>query len=469
MYIIKELDSRLPPPRGLASSKRRAGMTKKFRLARSDLAGTIMKIEPKTLKGFRDFLPKEAKKRQYTIGILRSVFESYGFEPLETPALEYEEILAGKYGEEGDQLMYRFVDRGERKVAMRYDQTVPLARVVAQYGSAGSPQVIMPFKRYQIQPVWRAENPQKGRFREFMQCDADLVGIDTPLSDAEMILVAAKSLEKLGFSAKGRLASGQKNFKIIINDRNIFSNLMKRDIFSEKTLQIIIRAIDKLKKIGREKVLEEIVEKGIPSEQATYAIQTIEQMQPTERLQNIFVLLNKLGINEAQFEFSPTLARGLNYYTGMIFEIEIDGYTVGSVGGGGRYNNLIGMFAGRDIPAVGFAFGFDRLIDAMDQMNLFPKELSATKVLVTIFSPEYKEKSIDICSRLRSNNISSELYLDESAKMDKQLKYANQKQIPFVLIIGPEEAEKNMVTIRNMQTREQKQVEIEELLKLIKK
>ena len=421
-----------------------------------------MKIEPKTLKGFRDFLPKEAKKRQYAIDILRSVFESYGFEPLETPALEYEEILLGKYGEEGDKLMYRFEDNGKRKVALRYDQTVPLARVIAQYsprGGAGQNELVMPFKRYQIQPVWRAENTQKGRFREFLQCDADIVGLDTPLSDAETILVAAKSLEKLGF----------KNYKVLINDRsNLFTFEKDREPFLEQGLKII-RAVDKLKKIGREKVLGEIVGKGIPSEQATYAIQTIEQMQPTERLQNIFALLNKLGINEAQFEFSPTLARGLDYYTGLIFEIERDGYAAGSVCGGGRYDNLIGMFAGREIPAVGFAFGFDRLIEAMEQFNLFPAGIDATtKVLVTIFSPELKEKSIEVSSRLRSNNVSTEIYLDENAKMEKQLKYADQKNIPYVLIIGPEEMEKDMVTVRDMKTREQKTVPLTEVIEKLK-
>ncbi|MDO8657760.1 MAG: histidine--tRNA ligase [Candidatus Levybacteria bacterium] len=431
----------------------------------------MTQIKAQTLKGFRDFLPKEAKKRQYAIGILRSVFESYGFEPLETPALEYEEILLGKYGEEGDKLMYRFEDNGKRRVALRYDQTVPLARVIAQYQN----ELVMPFKRYQIQPVWRAENTQKGRFREFLQCDADIVGVDTPLSDAETILITAKAIEKLGFQ----------NYKIIINDRNIFSNLIKRDIFSEKTLQIVIRAIDKIKKIGREKVLEEIVGKDIPSEQATYTIQTIEQMQPTERLQNIFTLLNKLGINETQFEFSPTLARGLDYYTGVIFEVGVEGYTAGSVCGGGRYDNLIGMFmnqgnlpAGRQVPAVGFAFGFDRLIEAMEQFNLFPANLDATtKVLVTIFSPELVEKSLEVYSRLKftlserseskgSNNISTELYLDENTKMDKQMRYANQKNIPHVIIIGPEEAEKNMVTIRDMTTREQKMMTLEEIVKM---
>ncbi len=398
-------------------------------------------IKAQTLKGFRDFLPGEARKRQYVINKLKAVFESYGFEPLETPALEYEEVLLGKYGEEEDKLMYRFTDNGDRKVALRYDQTVPLARVAAQYQN----QLPNPFKRYQIQPVWRAENTQKGRFREFLQCDIDTVGTASPLSDAEIIATAAKSLQELGF----------KNFKIIINDRNIFSNLIKQGVFSEENMMTIIRAIDKLKKIGREKVLNEMIEKGISSEKATYAIQTIETMPPTENLQKIFKILPKLGINESQFEFSPTLARGLDYYTGMIFELEVEAYTAGSVAGGGRFDNLIGLFAGKSLPAVGVAFGFDRIVEAMTQLNLFPADLATTKVLVTIFSPELEQKSIEISSLLRSNNINCELWLDPESKLDKQLKYADQKGIPYVIIIGPEEAEGDKITLKNLETQTQ--------------
>lgn len=410
------------------------------------------KINAQTLKGFRDFLPQQMRKRQYVQNKLKAVFESFGFEPLETPALEYEEILLGKYGEEGDKLMYRFTDNGDRKVALRYDQTVPLARVVAEYGSAG--QLPTPFKRYQIQPVWRAENTQKGRFREFLQCDIDTIGVSSPLVDAEIIVTTSKALDSLGF----------KNYKIFINDRNLFANLLNREVFSEKTLQTVIRAMDKIKKIGREKVLEEMIGKGIPSEQATYAIQTIEQMQPTENLQKIFTFLKEMGIEESKFEFSPTLARGLDYYTGLIFEIEVEGYEGGSVGGGGRYDNLIGMFTKNSIPAVGMAFGFDRIIDAMEEQNLFPEDLTTTKVLVTIFSKELEQKSIEVSSRLRSNNINCELWLNPEAKLDKQLKYADQKQIPFAIIIGPEEAEKNQVTLKNLKSQSQETLSLDDLV-----
>lgn len=307
-------------------------------------------IKLQTLKGFRDFLPNEARKRQYAINILKSVFESYGFEPLETPSLEYEEILLGKYGQEGDKLMYRFTDRGKRKVALRYDQTVPLARVVAQYGSTGSPQSLpMPFKRYQIQQVFRADNTQKGRFREFLQCDADIVGSSSLLSDAEAILVAAKSLEKLGFSSKGGTsnvpatfdgggsASGGKNFKILINDRNIFSQLVKQGICEEKEIPVVIRAVDKLKKNGKEAVIKELVGKGMTQKRATTTLQCVVVMQETERLREIFSLLEQAGLKkDKDFAFSPTLARGLDYYTGMTFEVEVDGYSSGSVCGGGQ-------------------------------------------------------------------------------------------------------------------------------------
>ncbi len=401
-------------------------------------------IKAQTLKGFRDFLPLQMRKRQYVINILKSVFESFGFEPLETPALEYEEILLGKYGTEGDKLMYRFTDNGGRKVALRYDQTVPLARVVGQYQN----RLPMPFKRYQIQPVWRAENTQKGRFREFLQCDIDTVGSASSLSDAEIIACILKSFEKLGF----------KNFKILINDRSIFSNLSKKGTFSEKSMQIIIRAMDKLKKIGKEAVLDEMIAKGLPSEQATFALQTIEQMQPTEKLKEIFDSLSKLGINESQYEFSPTLARGLDYYTGLIFEVEVDGYTAGSVAGGGRFDKLIGMFAGKDIPAVGVAFGFDRIIEAMEELNLFPSDLNTTKVLVTVFSKELLEESIKVISRLRSKNIATELWLDPETKLEKQLKYADKKGIPYVVIIGPEEAEADKVTLKNLKNQIQEKL-----------
>jgi histidyl-tRNA synthetase len=386
-----------------------------------------MKIEPKVLKGFRDFLPENARKRQFVIKTLQSVFELYGFEPLETPTLEYEEILTGKYGEEGEKLMYRFEDHGKRRVAMRYDQTVPLARVIAQYQN----EITLPFKRYQIQPVWRADNTQRGRFREFLQCDIDTIGSQGPLSDAEILQTVEKAYEALGF----------KDFIILINDRKNFEGVDPK----------AIAIIDKLKKIGEEGVKKELQEKGFEST----LLQEIQDKPETESLKQI---LSLAASNRIQYE--PTLARGLDYYTGIIIEVEINGYTVGSVGGGGRYDRLIGMFAKNDYPAVGYAFGFDRTIEAMEELNLFPAQLIATKVLITVFSPELKQKSLEIGALLRENNINTEIYLDETAKMDKQLKYADKKKIPYVVVIGPDEAKQNNVVLKNMKTREQETIEV---------
>ena len=396
-----------------------------------------MKIQ--TLKGFRDYLPLEAKKRQYLINMLKTVFETYGFEPLETPVLEYEEILTGKYGEESEKLIYKFEDLGKRKVAMRYDQTIPLARVIAQYQNV----LPFPFKRYQIQPVWRAENTQKGRLREFLQCDIDTVGTNTPESDAEILIIIADVLKKFKIA----------DYKILINDRITFADL--------PTKAIII--IDKLKKIGKERVMRELSENGFDPE----ILNKINNSKTTPNLKQIIESSEKMGLDEGKIFFDPTLARGLDYYTGTIIEVEIPGYSAGSVGGGGRYDNLIGIFSKKQIPAVGFSFGFDRIIEALEELNLFPNSFSITQILVTIFSQKLKDKSIELSSLLRSNNINAELYLDENAKMEKQLKYADNKGIPFVAIIGPEEVAKNVIVLKNMKTREQKALTLDEVVKIL--
>ncbi len=422
-------------------------------------------LKAQTLKGFRDFLPQEAKKRQYFINTLQSVFKLYGFEPLETPALEYEEILLGKYGEEGDKLMYRFEDLGKRKVALRYDQTVPLARVAAQYASVssaqGQPLLPMPFKRYQIQPVWRAENTQKGRFREFLQCDIDTLGTSSLIADAEIIAACVNALQKLGFQ----------NFKILVNDRRVFSTLIERELASEVEIPLIVRAIDKMKKIGTEGVIKELIDAGIAEQRSQEILDTMKSQQESDTVvKEIRNTLKTLSIDEKYIEFDPTLARGLDYYTGMIFEVEIEGYSAGSVAGGGRYDNLIGLFTNQPIPAVGCAFGFDRIMEALEKQNLFPSNLteSSTKILVTIFSPELKEQSIKISSQLRLNNITTEIYLNENAKLDKQLKYADNKNIPFVLIAGPEEIKNNQVKVKNMRERTEQSLTLDELLNKLK-
>ena len=408
-----------------------------------------MSIKAQTLKGFRDFLPTEARRRSYVINKIKGVFEKFGFEPLETPTLEYEEILLGKYGTEGDKLMYRFTDNGERKVAMRYDQTVPLARVVAQY-----PELPKPFKKYQIQSVFRAENTQKGRYREFLQCDADIVGSSSPLSDAEIIALSANIMSELGF----------KNFKILINDREIFQNLIQKKIIEEKELISVIRAVDKLNKIGKEGVLDEIIALGFSTERATNVLASIEDLTPTPKLLKIMGNLEKMGVSSENYQFSPTLARGLDYYTGLIFEIEVPEYPSGSTLGGGRYDNLIGMFERDSIPAVGFAVGFDRTLEAMEELDLFPKDLQSSKVLVTVFSQDLLDSSISLVSKLRAQNIPSEIYLDPGAKLEKQLKYADQKGILYVAIIGPDETKSNTFTLKNLKQKSQETLSLDALI-----
>ena len=401
-----------------------------------------MLIQPP--KGFRDFLPEKSLQRNFLIEKLKTLFERFGFDPLETPTLEYAEVLLGKYGEEADKLIYIFEDRGGRKLGLRYDQTVPLARVVSQYQNLPKP-----FKRYQIQSVFRAENPQKGRFREFIQADIDIVGEESLLTEAEIIAVSLKIFKELGF----------KKTKIFINDRKNFENLDKK----------VISAIDKLEKVGEEKVIEEIVKiKAISCDEAKAILNQIKNKKPNETILKLFSLLKTYDLKEEEdFAFKPTLARGLDYYTGIIFEAVDDNYKGGSLGGGGRYDNLIGIFLENSIPACGFAFGFDRLLEAGNELNLFPKKSTSTKVLVTIFSKDFIEKSIKVATVLREKNINTELFLNPEKKLDKQLKYADKKGIPYVLILGEEEVKKNVVKLKDLKTGKQQEVALEQLIKIL--
>ncbi len=403
-----------------------------------------MAIKVQTLKGFRDFLPEESLLRNQIINKIKTIFEKYGFLPLETPALEYQETLLGKYGEEADKLIYTFKDRGGREIGLRYDQTVPLARIIAQY-----PNIIKPFKRYQIQPVWRAENPQKGRYREFLQCDIDIVGSNSLYYDGEIICCALETIKKLGF----------KKGKMLINDRKLFKGLKPT----------IITTIDKLSKIGKDRVIEELIKKGYSKEEATNLLQNFEKAKPNETIINLFSILNKFGLKENQdFVFSPTLARGLDYYTSTIFELVSDEYPNGSLGGGGRYDNLIGKFTKKEsIPAVGFAFGFDRIIEAIKKLNLIEIKKTSTKILVTIFNQELIDKSIQIVNQLRNQNINTEILFDVP-KLDKQLKYADKRGIPYVIILGPDEIKKNTVIIKNMKSGDQKEIENSKIINFLK-
>jgi len=364
-------------------------------------------IQPRTLKGFRDFLPKEVRKRNYVIETLKRVFESYGFEPLETPSLEYEDILLGKYGEEGDKLMYRFEDNGGRRVALRYDQTVPLARVVAQYQN----DLPLPFKRYQISNVWRAENTQKGRYREFLQCDADIIGTSSVIADAELLGLVIDIYKELKLDVI-----------IKINDRANFESLDKK----------YVSVIDKLEKLGESTVLSEMIEKGMSDADARSTLKSLQDKPMTENLKQVLDVLESMGKDTSKVQYEPTLARGLDYYTGMIFETIAQNST-GSICSGGRWDKMIGLFTGQNQPAVGFGLGFDRTVEVLEEQNLLPKKFATTQVLVSIPSNKLKQTTLKITSMLRSKNINAETWLDES-KLEKQFKYAEKKEIPYVVV-----------------------------------
>lgn len=402
-----------------------------------------------TIKGFRDFLPNDARKRNYVSGTLKKVFESYGFDPLETPVLEYEEILTGKYGEEGDKLMYKFEDNGGRRVAMRYDQTVPLARVIAQYSN----ELPLPFKRYQIQNVYRAENTQKGRYREFLQVDADIIGSNSPLADSEIISMTINAFQKLGFV----------DFKVLVNDREVLkvaeaklSPWVKKGLGPKELADMdlaVARAVDKLDKVGEERVITEIADKTSASKkEAKEWLYVLKKKDKTPKVEELFSNLEKAGADKKYVEFSPTLARGLDYYTDIIFEVVVPHYK-GALGGGGRYDKLIGMFADKQVSAVGFSLGFDRTIETMDHLKLFPKDLGGTEIMVANTS----EKSENIANHIREKGINTELYVDDKP-IDKQLRYADKKGIPFVVI--PDD---DSLFLKNMITGHKREITLESL------
>lgn len=409
-----------------------------------------------TLKGFRDFLPKEAKKRQFLKDKFRETFELFGFEPLETPTLEYQELLLGKYGEEADKLIFKFEDEGGRKVALRYDQTVPTARILAMYQQ----NLPMPWRRYQIQNAYRAEKPQKGRFREFTQCDIDIFGTTSPLSDAELLCVGNALLKNLGFS----------KFKILLNDRVILFKIMEAAKIPDDQQLSTIQSIDKLDKKNREEVEKELLAKGLSVETVHKLFETLDKSEPTPTLQKTMEYAQKLGVPKEVLAFTPRLARGLDYYNATIYEFVIEGYSAGSVAGGGRYDNLIGQLCGVEIAATGYSWGFDRVLEALGQFKLFPKELAKTvsKVLVTTFSPELTDSSLAIVSKLREGGISGEIFPDETTKLEKQLKYADKKGVKWLVVVGPEEAEKGTVILKNLETGHQEDLSQDNLIEKLK-
>ena len=399
-------------------------------------------VKPQTLRGFRDFLPEEARKRQYAIDIIRQTFERWGFEPLETPAIEYLEIFTGNIGDD-EKLFYKFTDEVNRKVALRYDQTVPTCRVIAQYPD----KITLPFKCYQIQTVWRAEKPQRGRYREFLQADADIFGLSNPESDAEVIALSIDCFKKLGFP----------NPIAKINDRVLYSGVPYTAIV----------AIDKLEKIGKDGVISELIDRGFAKNEAEAILNQVSNNQPNTNLQQIFKYLDQYGL-EKNYEFTPTLARSFSYSTGTIWEIIVPEFTAGSLAGCERFDSLVSRFSNKQVPGVGFSIGFDRTLVAMDELNLFPPTKTKTKVIIAIVGKGNLKYSLELAAQLRSQSINTETYTDPDVALDKQLKYADKKGIPFVAIIGEKEVKDNTVTLKDMATGDQQSLSLDKLLSLLR-
>lgn len=406
-----------------------------------------------TLKGFRDFLPEEKRKRDAVAQTMREVFQRFGFAPLETPTLEYADLLLGKYGDEADKLVYKFNDRGDREVALRYDQTVPTARILAQYQS----ELPRFFRRYQIQNVFRADKPQRGRYREFTQSDADIFGSTSPLADAEILAVFYNIYVALGLGS----------IVIEINDRQTLFNTL--GVFTNPNVDVfsICQSIDKLDKQPPSEVAAELIAKGLTAEQTDNLFVQLKNATMSNELQKIVDITVELGVPRDALKFNPNLVRGLDYYTDLIFEGRIPEYTVGSIGGGGRYDNLIKDLSGVEMPAVGFGIGFDRTVEAAEQLGTLNLSPTATKVLVTVFDETTLESSLATTQQLRAAGIATELY-PAVDKLGKQFKLADQKNIPFAVVIGQDEIDKNVVALKNLQDGSQTQVSVETLIQQLK-
>jgi len=452
-----------------------------------------MAAKPSIPKGTRDFSPIEMSKRNYIFDTIRKAFHLFGFQQIETPAMENLSTLMGKYGEEGDKLLFKIQNSGDyfngisdeellsrnaQKLAskfcekgLRYDLTVPFARYVVMHRN----DIVFPFKRYQIQPVWRADRPQKGRYREFYQCDADVIGSDSLINEVELVQLIDHVFTQL----KIRVA-------IKINNRKILAGIAEVIGEPKKIIDITI-AIDKLDKIGLDGVIAELKEKGITDEAIEKLLPILQaQGNNSEKLATIAQVLKgnatgEKGVEEVNFildtistlainsdvELDLTLARGLNYYTGAIFEVKALDVAIGSISGGGRYDNLTGVFGMDGTSGVGISFGADRIYDVMNQLNLYPEDsIINTQVLFVNFGAKEAAYSLGVISQLRKNNISAELY-PEAGKMKKQMGYANSHNIPYVAIIGEAEMENNLIALKDMNSGEQKQVTSEELIKLL--
>jgi histidyl-tRNA synthetase len=439
--------------------------------------------------GMRDYLPEAVSKRRYVIGTIESVFQRYGFMPLETPAIENLSTLLGKYGEEGDQLLYRILHRGEKltrvlaqdavdiadlaELGLRYDLTVPLARVVAQYGHA------LPrfFKRYQIQPVWRADRPAKGRFREFYQCDVDVTGTTSMLAEAEVINAVSEVLVELGFHT----------FTIALNHRVILRSIIEVAGIDANLEGSALVALDKFDKIGPAGVQEELLQRGVAPEaaQRLLALTTVSHDKPS--LQRLKELRDLLPLPQAQaalqdletlFEITsetpagprlsltPSLARGLSYYTGPIFEIVSEDFS-GSLGGGGRYDDLVGMFSNKQVPAVGFSLGLERILLLMEELQMFPDLQMSARVMICTLPNTPLASVVGLAARLRQAGITVELY-PEQTRLGRQLSTADALHIPYALIVGSDEIAQQLYTLKRLATGEQQTVDEDGLLAVLR-
>lgn len=433
--------------------------------------GAQTRRPPQVLRGMRDFTPRQMLLRQRVIDILRRVFERYGFDPIDTPLLEYYEVLSGKYGEEGEKLLYRFVDHGGREVGLRYDLTVPLARYVAVHRS----ELTLPFKRYHIGPVFRAERPQRGRYRQFWQCDVDVVGTRSMLADAEVLSVWIDALSALRVP----------NAVIHVNHRQLLEALARAAGVEPALALSVYRAIDKLAKIGEDGVREELIRAGVEPKAAERVLELIrvqghpetvfdtvrhllaedaEAQRALDELAELFGYLAAYGAPEGSYILDLSLARGLDYYTGPVAEVIVREPAIGSLGGAGRYDRLIGMFLGEEIPATGASLGLERLVEVVDEYGLLPTPETVSEVLVVAVEEQQRSEILRVAQELRANGIDAEVYLGERVDLRRQLQYANRKGIPFAIIVGPDELAAGVVTLRNLVTGEQERVARHEMV-----
>lgn len=451
-----------------------------------------MAQKPSIPKGTRDFLPKEVARRSYIFDTIRNVFKKFGFLPIETPSFELSQTLLGKYGEEGDRLIFRILNSGEKlrkadldalanenlprfanslsEKALRYDLTVPFARFVVQHQN----EISFPFKRYQIQPVWRADRPQHGRYQEFYQCDADVVGSKSLLYEVDFVQIFDEVLTSFQIPS----------FTILINNRKILSGIAEVSGQQDKLIDITV-AIDKLDKIGQEGVEKELLEKGI-SESAIEIIrplfnlagnneENLVQMaqflasseiglKGIEELKFVLDQTIELGLEKAELKFDVTLARGLNYYTGAIFEVKVNDIKMGSICGGGRYDDLTGLFGMPDVSGVGISFGADRIYDVLTELELFPTDTDkGLKLLFVNFGEKEQLHCMKLVKEIRQNGIDCELY-PTAAKMQKQMKYANDIRVQYVALVGENEMNENLIQLKNMESGEQEEMSLEEVI-----